>query len=137
VGIPYQRDARAAGRSKYSLFGLWKLAWDGLVNFSTIPLLAFGYLAGLTACVALGLLCWAFLSHGLGYQVPWGWTSMMVSMLFLFSIQFTFLAILSQYISCIFLEVKGRPHYTISQTWGIETTPLSHFDLPTPGKDRP
>lgn len=123
VGLPYERAARAAGKPKYTLLALVKLALDGLINFSTIPLHLATLLAFLTGLGGLGIMLWALYAKLFGYQVPWGWTSTMTVMLFLFSILFMIMAILGQYIGRIFLEVKQRPLYTIAQTWGIQPAP--------------
>ncbi|MBD3265698.1 glycosyltransferase [bacterium] len=120
VGIPYERVARVAGESKYTYISLTKLAFDGLVNFSTVPLHVATFLAFFTALGGFGIMGWALYAKFFGYEVPWGWTSTMVVMLFLFSIMFLILAILGQYIGRIFLEVKERPLYTVAHTWGFE-----------------
>ena len=120
TGIPYERSARAAGDSKYTIFSLFTLALDGLINFSTFPLQIATWLAFLTGLGGLGVMGWALSAKIFGFDVPWGWTSTMVVMLFLFSILFMIMAIMGQYIGRIFLEVKERPLYTIAQTWGFE-----------------
>jgi polyisoprenyl-phosphate glycosyltransferase len=124
VGIPYERASRAAGQPKYTLLTLSKLAFDGLINFSTIPLQLASLLAVATALGGFGIMGWALYAKLFGYNVPWGWTSTMVVMLLLFSVLFLIMAILGQYIGRIFLEVKNRPLYTVAQSWGLDLTKL-------------
>ena len=56
AGVVYERDARAAGDSKYSLRKLIKLGSDGIFNFSTIPLTAVFYVGSLMASVSIAAL---------------------------------------------------------------------------------
>lgn len=139
VGIPYERAARAAGEPKYTLISLIRLALDGLINFSTIPLHLATLLSFLTALGGIGIMLWALSAKFFGQEVPWGWTSTMAVMLFLFSILFFIMAILGQYIGRIFLEVKERPLYTITQTWGIscQETPGAQTGRDTPESHNP
>lgn len=115
AGIPYARPARHAGTTKYSLTRLSRLAIDGLVSFSFVPLqLAtwFGFLiSGL--CVVYTL--YAIYVRIVSDIPPPGWTSLMVAVLFLGGVQLITLGIIGEYIGRVFDEVKRRPLYVVDE----------------------
>jgi glycosyltransferase involved in cell wall biosynthesis len=120
TGISYIRPARHAGVTKYSWAKLWRLALDGLVSFSFIPLqLAtwFGFVvSGLCALYTSYLFYVRIFSN----SPPVGWTSIMVALLFLGGVQLLTLGIIGEYIGRIFDEVKQRPLYLVGELKGFE-----------------
>ena len=91
-----------------------RFAFDGIASFSTVPLkLATwtGYIAAVLAILYLGNV---FVQKALGHTVP-GWTTIMVAMLFLGSVQLICLGILGEYLGRMFNEVKARPMYVIEE----------------------
>lgn len=113
VGLDYDREARAAGRSKYPLHALVRLAVDGLVSFSGYPLRLVSYLGFLTAFVSLLLTVWVLSDAFYHHSAPRGWASLAVLLLFVGSIQLISLGIIGEYVRLIFLESKGRPTYIV------------------------
>jgi dolichol-phosphate mannosyltransferase len=113
VGLTYERGAREAGQSKYSLRALLHLAVDGLVSFSGYPLRLVTYLGFLSAALAIGLSVWAFVDALSNQATPRGWASMIIVVLFMGAIQLLSLGIIGEYIRRIFLETKGRPTYIV------------------------
>lgn len=114
VGVEYERDARAAGVPAYTLSKLLKLAGDGLVSFSGVPLrlvMRLGLL-GVAAAAILGI--WVILDAIFIHKAPRGWASLACLVLLMSSIQLLSLGIIGEYLSRIFLEVKGRPTYLIA-----------------------
>lgn len=120
TGVPYQRPVRRGGASKYSFGKLTKLALDGLMSFSAIPLRLASWLGALTAFLGFCYLVYALVRRISGAP-PEGWTSTVVLVLFLGGVQLMMLGILGEYIGRIFDEVKNRPHY-------IERTRLGWLD---------
>jgi dolichol-phosphate mannosyltransferase len=120
TGIRYQRDARRAGRSKYSFVGLLRLAVSGIVSFSDKPLIYVMIVGLLTSAVSIlygaYLVAYTLLFGG----VITGYASLMAGLLFVGGIQLTALGIVSIYLATIFKEVKGRPSYIVSSLRGIE-----------------
>ncbi len=120
-GIPYVREARTLGESSYSLGKLVKLAFDGIVSFSTVPLrlaLYMGVLvSGGAGLLILGLV-YLRLSHR--FDLP-GWTSLMVIVLFLGGIQLITVGIVGEYVARIYEEVKERPLYLVARRLGFST----------------
>jgi dolichol-phosphate mannosyltransferase len=115
VGLPYDRDPRQAGRSKYPFHALMKLAVDGLVSFSSYPLRLVTYLGIASAAGAALLMVWVFLDAFRNQTAPRGWASTIVVVLFMGSIQLISLGIIGEYIRLIFLESKGRPTYIVRE----------------------
>jgi dolichol-phosphate mannosyltransferase len=121
AGIEYERQVRQQGDSKYSLAKLFKLAFDGIVSFSTAPLklaLVLGLLVSLGGFVLILVLIYLRLSHS--FDLP-GWTSLMVVVLFLGGIQLTTVGIVGEYVARIYEEVKARPLYLVARSAGFET----------------
>jgi dolichol-phosphate mannosyltransferase len=126
IGIEYERDARAAGETKYPFTKLVRLAMDGLFAFSPVPLrlaayVGFGSLAMAVLATAF-LIVWKIADFRiLGHypsEVP-GWTSLVCLMLFLNGIQFLILGVMGEFIGRIYNETKQRPRWIIRETLGI------------------
>lgn len=116
IGLEYDREARAAGRPKYSFRALCGLAIDGLISFSSYPLHIVTYMGLLTAAAALAMSVWVFADAFASGESPRGWASLIVVVLFLGSVQMVSLGIIGEYIRRIFLESKGRPTYIVRET---------------------
>lgn len=122
IGVDYARHARRRGESKYSLARLFRLAFDGIVSFSTVPLklaLVLGLLVSLGGFVLIALLVFLRLSHS--FDLP-GWTSLMVLVLFLGGVQLTTIGIVGEYVARIYEEVKARPLYLVARRVGFAAT---------------
>lgn len=122
-GVPYSSPPRAAGRSKYSGFRMFRLAADALIGFSSRPLrlgLNLGFLVSF-ASILFGLS--ALVSRLSGAFVVPGWTSIMVLVGVVGGIQLVVLGVIGEYIGHIFDEVKRRPLYVVSRFHGIDETP--------------
>lgn len=112
--VEYNRPDRELGEAKMGFVKLFKLAFDAIFSFSKIPL-KFSLIIGL-----IGVL-FSFLGAGvvvykkfIGVAIT-GWTSMMLSLFFLGSVQLFFLGIIGEYIYRIYTEVQNRPIYIIKQ----------------------
>lgn len=115
VALPYERDARFAGDSGYTLAKLFHFAIDGITSFSIKPLRIATFLGILTGFITLlfaGYVALATILHG---QPVAGWSSLMVAILFVGSLQLFVLGIIGEYLGRLFLESKGRPLFLIDQ----------------------
>ncbi|MFQ5806475.1 MAG: glycosyltransferase family 2 protein [Phycisphaerae bacterium] len=111
----YHRDARSGGASKYTLSKLFALAYDGLISFSFAPLRAATKLGFLVSFVAFVAIC-GLVVQKLVFGIPLlGWTSTVVTILFMGGVQLLTLGIMGEYVGRIFDEVKGRPLYIIRE----------------------
>ncbi len=119
TGLEYERDRRYAGKPKYTFTKLLKLAYDGIVAFSDVPLRVAIYLGlGSAAAAFLGVLFVIY--EKVTNNVPVvGWTSTIVILLFLGGLILTTLGIIGEYISRIYEEVKHRPLYIIRERIGL------------------
>jgi len=108
VGVPYQRPARAAGRSKYNLARLTRLASDGLFAFSDLPVKVMQFFGLLTVSLALffGLI---YLIVGLTAERNTGFPTVMISIWFLGGIQMICLGLLGEYAQRGFAQSLDRP----------------------------
>ncbi len=108
--VDHARAPRAAGRTKYPLRRMVRLAVNSLTSFSTAPLAAATVL-GLTSAVLamLGALA-VVVNFVVGRTVP-GWASMTVAVLFIGSVQLLCLGVLGSYVGRIYEEVQRRPLY--------------------------
>ncbi len=113
VGIPFERHARAAGTSKYTVGRLMLLALDGLISFSYVPLRIITAL-GLSVSLASLILAVFFFVKKLIYGLnPPGYASIIVSIFFLAGIQLVTLGVIGEYVGRIFEEAKRRPMYVL------------------------
>lgn len=113
IGLSYQREGRYAGKTKYSLTRMLRLAIDGITSFSVFPLKIatfMGLLVFITAFLyGLHVLYLAFFTDSLVH----GWASIMVVMLGLGGTQLIILGVLGEYVGRVHEEVKARPLYVV------------------------
>ncbi|WP_250846648.1 glycosyltransferase family 2 protein [Aquisphaera insulae] len=114
-GLEYERAPRTRGRSKYTFRALMSLAISGLISFSSYPLRIVTYLGIATAAMAAVMMAWVFHDAFTNGTAPRGWASVIVTVLFMGSIQMVGMGILGEYIRLIFLESKGRPSYIVGR----------------------
>lgn len=117
VIVPYEREARSAGRSKFSGWRLWNFALEGITSFSTMPLRSWTYIG---VAIALGAFGYgAFIvarTLVLGIDVP-GYASLLSALLFLGGIQLIGLGVVGEYVGRIYDEAKGRPIYLVRRRY--------------------
>ena len=117
----YERKERFAGKTKYPLKKMLKLASDGIISFSTKPLKLVGGLGILSICISFFIFIYSILS----YIFKWnnltpGWTSLMITMTFLSGVILISLWMIGEYISRIYDECKNRPQYIINKKINID-----------------
>jgi len=113
IAIPYHRDPRTHGRSKFNLWRLWNLALEGITSFSTAPLRLATYLGVLTALVAFLYGAWIILKALLWGDPVAGWPTMMSVILFLGGVQLIALGVIGEYLGRLYDEAKQRPLYLV------------------------
>jgi dolichol-phosphate mannosyltransferase len=126
IGLTYDRPERVAGNSKYSFSQLYNLATDGLTSASTKPLKVAQFFIFINALLSF-LLIIVFIFQV--YSPFFNSESGIINILFFTNIfiSFTsltstlFIYILGAYISRIYQEVKGRPHYLVDSVYESET----------------
>ena len=119
--LEYERQERFAGKTKYPLKKMLKLASDGIISFSKKPLKIVGIIGGTSVMVSFGLLIYALISYIFKLnQLTAGWTSLMVTITFLSGMQLLSIWLISEYIGKIYDESKGRPEYIIDKKINID-----------------
>ena len=118
ICVPYERQPRAAGGTKYPLRKMVRLAWTAAVSFSALPLKISFAGAGLMTLVAIEEAVRAFIEHFSGRTVP-GWTSLMVVLCLSNAALMIMVGILGEYVGRVYEEGKGRPLYIVADTWNV------------------
>ena len=117
TSVYYERHERLAGESHYPLKKMLALAFDGITSLSVKPI-RMVFFAGLFIMLLsfIGIL-WAVIAAFMGKSVA-GWASLACIVCFMGGMQCLFLGVIGEYIGKIYLEVKARPRYIISErTW--------------------
>ena len=112
VPLPYDREERLAGSTKYPVGKMVRFALDGITGFSIRPLRLAAYVGSVVAVAATGLIVyiiWYYYQFG----VLRGFTSLLSIVLFLGAAQMLFLGLIGEYLGRLFLEAKRRPLFVI------------------------
>jgi glycosyltransferase involved in cell wall biosynthesis len=126
AAVPYRRDARYAGETKYTLTRMLRFSLDAIVSFSDRPLqlaTLLGFLISTLAFVAIPVV---IVLRIVGSYLP-GFGSITIAVLLLGGIQLIAIGIIGEYVGRIYDEVKGRPLYLVRATRNIpanDTAPL-------------
>lgn len=117
TSVYYERHERMAGTSHYPLSKMLGLAFDGITSLSVKPLqMITGLGVGVSILSFVGII-WAIVSQILGKTIA-GWSSTVCLVCFIGGVQLICLGVLGEYIGKIYMEVKARPRYIISErTW--------------------
>jgi polyisoprenyl-phosphate glycosyltransferase len=114
-GLEYERLPRVAGVTKYPLHKILRLALDGILSFSVVPLRMVSILGVATAGISmLGIFYALVLRLFTRIWVP-GWTLLFIGMLFIGGLQMLSLGIVGEYIGRIYTEAKQRPLYLVRE----------------------
>lgn len=114
--IEFETGDRVAGTSKYSFWKLFKYAMEGIVSFSTTPLVLSALIGLLFCLVAFILLIVIIVKTLVWGDAVSGWPSLACIVVFFSGIQLFFLGVIGMYLSKTYLEVKKRPIYIVKET---------------------
>lgn len=116
TAVLYDRDARFAGETKYSLKKMLGLATDALLSFSEKPLRIVTQIGLWVTLLSFSALIFFLITLPFGshHRVP-GWLSVIAAVLLLGGVQLTCLGIVGAYINRIYREAKGRPIYIVDE----------------------
>lgn len=115
VAIPYHREARLAGRSKFNAWRLWNFALEGVTSFSTAPLRVATYLGVMTALLAFVYALWIVVKALFWGDPVAGWPTMMTVILLLGGVQLMALGMIGEYLGRLYEESKQRPLYLVDR----------------------
>lgn len=113
AGIEYERDERLDGKSKYSLGALFKLAFNGIFNFSQLPIRFITVMGMVSICLALVYLAITLFKKLVYGSVPEGFTALIFAIVLFSGVQLVSLGIIGQYVVRIFFQVKQRPLFIV------------------------
>ena len=114
--IDYEAPKRVAGESKFNFIKLFKYALEGILAFSTTPLIISAFVGIIFCLVAfITILIIIFKTIVFGDPVG-GWPSLACIIIFVSGVQLFFLGIIGMYLSKTYLEVKKRPIYIVKET---------------------
>ncbi|MEN6418238.1 MAG: glycosyltransferase family 2 protein [Clostridiaceae bacterium] len=118
VPIEYERQERFAGKTKYSLKKMLRLASDGITGFSDKPLtLPMGLGIGVCAVAGLGLIALLVCALTVGVA-PWLWAA--AGIVLLQGIGFFFMGVQGMYFGRMYDELKGRPLYIVAEQLNLD-----------------
>jgi glycosyltransferase involved in cell wall biosynthesis len=115
VALPYRREARHAGTSKFNYWKLWNFAIEGITSFSSAPLRVAMYAGLVTALFAFGFGVWIVVKTLVWGDPVAGYPSLMVAMLFLGGVQLMALGVIGEYLGRLYEESKQRPLYLVDE----------------------
>ena len=116
IPYEYERKERFAGKTKYPLKKMLKLASDGIISFSTKPLKILGGLGLISIFISFVIMVYAMISYIFKLnELSAGWTSIMITITFFSGVQLLSIWIISEYIARIYDESKQRPQYIIEK----------------------
>jgi glycosyltransferase involved in cell wall biosynthesis len=126
TGVAYERQARAGGEPKYSFTRLVKLAADGILSFSNVPLKLAQWMGlgmcGVSLASIAGLVVWYVAGVRVAGMRPndvVGWTSLAAMILFLSGVQMLLIGVVGAYLARVFEEVKAREPWIIQRALGV------------------
>ncbi len=132
--VYYDRADRAAGKPKQTFFKLMKYGLDAIFSFSYKPLRLSLVLGFITALLAMLYAAFLVVTRLAGWQITgpvvWGYTSTIVTVLFMGGIQLVCMGLLGEYIGRIYDEVKRRPLFLIRDVHRAE--PMAMRVVPRP-----
>ncbi len=120
TGIPYDRESRKGGETKFNFLRMMQFSLDGIVSFSTVPLKLASFLGLIIFILSslLGIYCVGLKIFT--HQLVQGWLSLLLSVLFIGGVQLIFLGVIGEYLGRIYDEVKQRPLYVVNKKANID-----------------
>ena len=121
TGVVYQRQARFAGKTSFTLGKMLRFAMDAITGFSYFPLQIASWLGFVMAIISALSIVAVVALRLFGTDAPLlGQATTLIAVLFLGSIQLICLGIIGEYLGRMYDEVKQRPLYLVQETWGVE-----------------
>ncbi len=114
--VEFDRPCRKGGKTGYPLRKMTRFAIDGITSFSDFPLKFATYLGFIVSIFAFILMVWALYQRLIAQEYVQGWTSIILSVLFIGGIQLICIGIIGEYISRIGSNIRKRPLYVINET---------------------
>lgn len=120
--VPYKREPRGAGRSKFNFTSLFSLGLDGIVSFTYFPLRLTSIIGILISVLTLIGAFWVLYIKIFTDKFIPGWASTLLPILALGGLQLFFLGLIGEYIGRLYVEVKHRPLFVVREEYKHETS---------------
>jgi len=114
--VLYKRNERLAGTTNYSYSKMFSFAFDGITAFSNLPLRLATYMGFLVSFISFLVILYTLYQKYIKADTVQGWSSLMVSILFIGGVQLICLGIIGEYLGRIMDNVKQRPLYIVRET---------------------
>lgn len=124
TGIPYHRNARNAGHSKFNLLQNFNLALQGMVGFTKAPMRIAIYLGVIMSCLGFLAAIAHFLFRVFGLISQPGVSEIVILILISWSTIMLFLGLIGEYVATILLETRGRPRAILERHKNLEVDSL-------------
>jgi polyisoprenyl-phosphate glycosyltransferase len=115
VGLPYERAERSAGESKYSFKMLFRLAYNGIFNFSEVPIKVITNLGLAIMLLSFALIVYTLVVKYFFDTVPEGYTTLLIVVSLFSGVQLLSLGVIGEYVLRIFFQAKQRPFFIIDK----------------------
>jgi dolichol-phosphate mannosyltransferase len=119
VIIPFEREERAHGVTKYSLLKMLQLAWTAITSFSALPLRLSTNLGFIVMLFGVGYLMYTFFAALIAKTTIQGWTSLVCLQIIFSGAILMAVGVLGNYVARIYEESKRRPLYVVSATRNV------------------
>ncbi len=116
AAVFYDRQARFAGESQYSIPKMISLAVNGITSFTEIPLKVITVLGMLVSFFSFGMAAWALVTRFVNPAAVPGWASIVIPLYMLGGIQLLCLGVIGQYLAKIYSEAKSRPRFIVEKS---------------------
>jgi dolichol-phosphate mannosyltransferase len=119
--IPYDRDERFAGKSKFFILGkkvISNFLSSAVVSFSSVPLMIASYGGLLALFMDFVFTVHVIYQKSSGQAIP-GWSALMIAILFIGGVQLFCLGMIGLYLNSVHEQTKMRPNYIVSSTYGF------------------
>lgn len=119
IGIPYKRDPRLAGESKYPLIKMLRFAADGILSFSSAPLRVATWIGLMASALAVVGIAYALFMRMFTESWLPGQALLFIAIAFLGGVQLLSLGVIGEYVGRIYAETKRRPLYLVAERLGF------------------
>jgi glycosyltransferase involved in cell wall biosynthesis len=121
VIVPYHRNARAAGETKYSIMKMLRFAWTAITSFSALPLRFSVFFGFFVAACGLGYALYSVIAERVLKATVPGWTSLVCLNIVFSGVTLVAIGLVGEYVAHIYEEAKGRPLYVVSDSMNVNT----------------
>jgi glycosyltransferase involved in cell wall biosynthesis len=120
IAVPFHRASRAAGKTHYPFAKMLRLAFDGIVSFSDVPLRLALWLGAAVSAGSIAFGAWVLVEAMLNARFVSGWASTIVLLSLLSGVNLLMTGIVGLYFGRIHSEVKNRPLYVVGHALGFD-----------------